>query len=204
MATTEIRTGTTTELAEFLRQTVCDDDWYRLPIPFWINEELSFTNGWLVVSLECPEPPPEDFECRRFVDGKWDKSEQRSPPSLQPIYTSNSHGTIEVPDVKGPDDGWSPKWTVKSECAQCDGRGYETCDLDHDHECESCGEEGEFEQTVDEAIEPIAIEQFNYKRFLVWVVSKLPDARFCEPDESGKIEFTFRFGRGAMMPIKDQ
>lgn len=93
----------------------------RYPIhkPWVANGYKYASNGWICVRQKCDEPATE---------GTW--------PDAASLFNRPratwSETPLTIPDIK-------PK---TEECSWCNGKGYRTCDLDHEHECGNCNDTG--------------------------------------------------------------
>ena len=107
---------------------------------------------------------------------------------------------------------------ANSPCKTCDGDGYRTCDLGHDHDCddckgrgtvadpkgpaitcEECDGKGRWEKGV--CLAPV--DGFGLNSIYVRkIVTHLTGVRFASMDQDNPVPFIFDGGCGVLMPMK--
>lgn len=169
----------------------------RIPLPFWKDGKITFTDGHILLHLDCPELPA-GIECVRYVEGQWQGG--REPPKVGSLLALVGDPIQDVPHVDDPPESADDRWCIEYECTKC-VLGVKTCDLDHEHECPHCEGTGVISEKCDEAEELISIQGCNFAARYIWYIRQLEDAKLCNVDSGGVLPFVFRDGCGLVMKM---
>ena len=172
--------------------------------PFWRDGVIAFTDGRMIVTMECDEPEPA-FQCRRFKNGSWSQSEssRRDPPKIDRIVQQigDANG-VAIPDVSGPPPEASELWQIIATCDECLGDGEAECDMGHMHRCNQCDGEGKEIVTHREAHIPTTVGDSRYQRQYVWLLSQLPGVQLCDSRNPDMLTARYDFGIAAIMKLE--
>jgi hypothetical protein len=186
-----------------MSELLCDPESLRFSKPFHDGTGLFVSNGAVLLCFGDIDVP-DDLPITRKRDGVWDVTEGgRKPPDRAiEVLAGVSIGVLPLPVVDGPSDELDSLWQQMQECPACEGLGFGTCDMGHEHDCDDCKGAGEYLQEVNEATEPVEFLGATFARRLLWVVSQLPGVRACPEMIGHMLGFTFDGGRGALCELQ--
>lgn len=167
--------------------------WYQLP--FWRDGVLGITDGRMLVTLKCDEPEKE-FECRRFIDGKWtNSSSRRTPPDFAPLLSGiGRERYLSLPAVEGPPSTADACWQVPDTCERCKGSGECECDMGHIHDCTECDGTGTVDVDCEEGIQLVEIGAYSFRRKYLWLFNQLPGVRLFDITSNGMLRASWDHG----------
>lgn len=206
----EQKEASAADYVQELIERIVDPDG-RLPAPLWHDGTLYITDGAILIEIE-EHPKPDN--AWQVVGGKFQPagsgldslpSRKIKPEAIAKIMEMVKACDCPVTAVEGPPDEVDRLWQTVEECYECSGRGWATCSMGHQHDCDDCDGEGDVTTEHPSAREPVDVDGVRVARRYIWIVSQLPEVmagKVVIPDGWNALGFKFQGGRGIVMGLK--
>jgi len=177
----------------------CDPDstYYGINRPWRIGDMLFATDTRLAVACA-----PELYG-GEIADAKDERRRPKVNEVLEPALSIQKWN--DMPFVKEC-RACGSTGRVKVTCSECFGSGTVTCNMEHEHDCDMCDEEGEEISDCKHCPPEFGVGNRKIASWILRRILRLPNVKWAvTTDDCNQIVFVkFDGGYGAMMPIQQE